>query len=532
MDRLDRDQRGHGRGQAWTYRCLPLLTGNQQGWELVAPTGFTATWDGGHAKEALKIEFDQPELGGFANCHFGFGLLAIQPGYLFRAPASVNLIFRGPSNLPKAGATALEGIVEADWCVFNSTVQWQLTTPGLPVRWEKGEAVGLIVPAPRGYVGTFTPRLAVLADNPALAEAASAWEAMRNEERAEPRQAGKRRRWVGNYARGQGLDGQAAGPADHQRRPRIEPFVRTQEEPVAPTPAPTPRAGGTMLHVHNVQRCGGTGNFVYDLARALPGWRHVALCVNDPEGDPTWRADVAHYMRPLYAPKLTPAILDELDPSAVVLHATYPQHLHGQAPYGWLTEGRKVIAFHHTGSPALAGAVSAYPSEFLRRRLRREGAVVPPVGDLGALLAIERGPGAAQKITTAGKHCPAALDALNASGLEWHSKPPGRLGALPRYLAGYGLALIWSGHQETWCRTLTEVMAAGCVVIAHRAGAVSEQVQDGVNGFLFDTPQQAAELLASVPGRSDLQEIRAAARASAQRFGVDRLRRDMEGLLA
>lgn len=211
-----------GFGGAYSYRCLPLLTGSQQGWELLAPVGFSATWSGGDGLDALSVVFDRAPATPFAASHFGCGLLTIQPGYLFRSPARVNLLFRGPANRPKAGASALEASVEADWNVFNSTFVWRLTVPGLRVRWEEGEPIGLIVPVARGYAETFRPESCAIASAPEIEAAAAAWDAERAADDA-ARKADPRRPWPGRYLRGEDLAGGAAVEG-HRKRVELAPF--------------------------------------------------------------------------------------------------------------------------------------------------------------------------------------------------------------------------------------------------------------------------------------------------------------------
>jgi glycosyltransferase involved in cell wall biosynthesis len=59
------------------------------------------------------------------------------------------------------------------------------------------------------------------------------------------------------------------------------------------------------------------------------------------------------------------------------------------------------------------------------------------------------------------------------------------MNVMQNYLRSYNAAVVWSGKDESWCRTVTECMAAGMVVIAHDIGAIPEQVKDGDTGLLF-----------------------------------------------
>lgn len=273
-----------------------------------------------------------------------------------------------------------------------------------------------------------------------------------------------------------------------------------------------------MLHVHNVRRCGGTGNFVYDMAQCFPEWQHVALCVNDAAGDPAWIRSVSNVMRTMYSPVITEELLDEINPRIVVLHATSGKRLSGGWPYPWLQAGGKryVIRIHHIPThPILPADLSVFVSEYVKERYTQflgkqipRWIVMPPCTDLAPYAAIERPPhGRGRVATTGGKAC-SEMQALMQSELkhwEWDSSPPGRLGQFHHYLAQFPFAVVWSGLQETWCRTVTESMAAGCVTIAHRVGAIPEQIEHGINGFLFDTGADLAPLMDEVQSKSKLE---------------------------
>lgn len=216
MDRVDEP-----RNDSFSYRCLPLLTGNQQGWEFLAPVGFTVEWDGGDLRASTRITYDEPPPYEFALTHFGSGIVTFQIGCLFRTPKGVNLIVRGPANTPKVGIYALEAVVESDWLVFNSTFNWKMTMADTPVRFEKGEPVGMIVPTPRGFAEQFSPEIRSMAANPELQAAAAAWAG----EAAEYRMLNtKKIKWLGRYLRGVDPSGKQVIP-DHKRRVHLREFV-------------------------------------------------------------------------------------------------------------------------------------------------------------------------------------------------------------------------------------------------------------------------------------------------------------------
>jgi glycosyltransferase involved in cell wall biosynthesis len=78
---------------------------------------------------------------------------------------------------------------------------------------------------------------------------------------------------------------------------------------------------------------------------------------------------------------------------------------------------------------------------------------------------------------------------------------------------------------------LLEAMAAGCPVVACRAGGVPDAVQDGVTGFLFDPsdPEGPVRAVARALGsRNDLDTVRLNARREVEQYSwegaTDRLR--------
>jgi hypothetical protein len=161
-------------------RCLPLLMANQSGWVLLSPAPFTATWDGGDFPASLEIAYppETPEKARIAVSHFGHGIVTFRIQDLIQTPPGWNLMVRGPTNTPKDGVAALDGLVETDWSAAPFTMNWKLTRPG-SVRFELDEPFCQILPQRRGELERFRPRLRRLDAFPELARRARAWSAAR-----------------------------------------------------------------------------------------------------------------------------------------------------------------------------------------------------------------------------------------------------------------------------------------------------------------------------------------------------------------
>jgi hypothetical protein len=169
-----------GRG---ANRCLPLLMANESGWVLPVPAALTVVWDGGVGRDAIKVKYadDTPAYQQIASSHFGSGVLTFDVPYLFRTSPGYNLIVRGPTNWPKDGICALDGIVETDWSVATFTMNWKLTRPDNPVSFEEGEPFCMIMPQRRGELAAFTPALRQLEDDEGALAGYSAWQQGREE---------------------------------------------------------------------------------------------------------------------------------------------------------------------------------------------------------------------------------------------------------------------------------------------------------------------------------------------------------------
>jgi hypothetical protein len=162
-------------------RCLPLLVANEHGWVIRNPVAFAATWDGREHPSAIRLSHDDPGTcdRSLATSHFGSGVLTFSIPFLFRTSRGWNLLIRGPANYPKDGACALEGLVETDWAVPTSTMNWKLTRPGLAVRFEAGEPICMIVPEERGLLERIRPRFVPFRTEPELRDEVNAWSQQR-----------------------------------------------------------------------------------------------------------------------------------------------------------------------------------------------------------------------------------------------------------------------------------------------------------------------------------------------------------------
>jgi len=211
---------------SFAYRCLPLNIANAHGWEILSPCRFLAVWDGGIGLDAIKIKTDAPEHLRPVS-HFGSGVLTFHVHGLFRTEPGVNLFVTGPVNLPKDGITALSGVIESDWSPYTFTMNWKFTRPGAIVEFTEGEPFCFFFPLDRSAIEAIEPEIRDLAEDPETEQRYRVWVEARNKFNRElpvPGSEAQREKWQKTYYRGSAPDG-TAGPADHQIKLRIRPFV-------------------------------------------------------------------------------------------------------------------------------------------------------------------------------------------------------------------------------------------------------------------------------------------------------------------
>lgn len=217
-------------GGSFANRCLPLLMANESGWWLRNRHAFTATWHGEPRLDALEIEFDDGVMppGTQPTSLFGYGILTWGTACVFRTSPGVDLLVRGPANLPKDGVTALEGLVEAAWLDVPFTMNWKLTRPELPVRFEQGEPFAMVVPQSRQDLEGYRPVVRPLSDAPEIADSVRRWKTRGHREEirlfaAEHLPGILGTEWDGSYMRGHGGDGSHF--PEHRVRRALQPFA-------------------------------------------------------------------------------------------------------------------------------------------------------------------------------------------------------------------------------------------------------------------------------------------------------------------
>ena len=226
----------------FAYRCLPLLIANQNGWFIVNTHRIRCVWNGGAGEHDLQVidRGGPPGTPCPAQSHFGHGVLTFNLNYLFRTPPGWNLWARGPSNWPKDGVTALEGIVETDWSVATFTMNWKLTTAHQPVEFHPGEPICMITPVRRGETESFQPIARDITDVPELAEGFRKWSESRTQFNRDLRKQDSeaaQEKWQKEYLQG-------FGPGVKAPQHQTKLVLREFELPKQPAP-PAPPSSST-----------------------------------------------------------------------------------------------------------------------------------------------------------------------------------------------------------------------------------------------------------------------------------------------
>jgi len=127
---------------------------NQYGWEILSTHRVRASWDGTSKLEGLHVENLYGD--GRLPCHSHFceGVPTFHTPFFFKTPDGWNLMVRGPTNSPKDGIVALDGIIETDWAHATFTMNWRFTR-ACTVEFAMGEPICLLFPIQRGVLEMF-----------------------------------------------------------------------------------------------------------------------------------------------------------------------------------------------------------------------------------------------------------------------------------------------------------------------------------------------------------------------------------------
>jgi hypothetical protein len=157
-----------------------VAIGNCYGWQVLCPADIAVAWNGGERIEDLAVRSERANA---ATSNFAHGICTFDVGWLFRTPPGVHLMYTGPLNHVKDGATPITGVVETDWLPYTATMNWRLSRPGV-VTWDTGEPYCQIIPVKAGMLDSTELVLHDLADDPALLAEHVEWRRQRTEHRA------------------------------------------------------------------------------------------------------------------------------------------------------------------------------------------------------------------------------------------------------------------------------------------------------------------------------------------------------------
>lgn len=344
----------------------------------------------------------------------------------------------------------------------------------------------------------------------------------------------------------------------------------------------------TVLHFCQVCWLGSVPLFIADIAKTFPEFHHVMCYLREYRTNydaMSWireqGVEVVHW------PKVTQEILKERNPAAVVFHNTPGNLIEGEWPYEWLNEWHTMTYHHMVSWPLVPVDLDVFVSHELFNRgyqkcIRRakEHKFVPPCIDVTPYARIGRkfGPWESPVIGRLhtdheDRHPPEILDIfrsiqavvpkarfIDVGGAKYYADDRGQTfngvcsnptgwtnfagvhqiqmpasGSLPPwgFMKSFDIFLMWNkpGITDTWSRVVTEAMAAGAVVISENKGGPTEQIEDGVNGYLVDHehPEVIGELVKTLCTAVDLRRnmVLKAREDAVSKYGYERLREEL-----
>jgi len=140
------------------YYCLPLVTGNQQGFAIKAAFSFTAVWAGGEAPVVICYgeDYNNKQI---INDHFKNGIITVQNRFALKTPPNINLMTIQPPNYYIPNLIAMTAIIETDNIRRDFTFNLRVMSPDTPVVVKAGDLLAAFIPIPRGTIEKYKVKL-------------------------------------------------------------------------------------------------------------------------------------------------------------------------------------------------------------------------------------------------------------------------------------------------------------------------------------------------------------------------------------
>ena len=256
--------------------------------------------------------------------------------------------------------------------------------------------------------------------------------------------------------------------------------------------------------------------------------------------------------------QLTPDMVREMDPTVIFLKNTPVKYIQGDT--GWLRKWPLVYSHHSFVRPVMACDTRIFNSRFLASQfggmlegmqsdIRYMGSLV----DTSDLRVIKRSAKNARCVVgkvssdhpdkfpksllgvfeeVVSQHCTKGIVVGAAKhwpeASSWLDMPKCGSEPVEDFYENMDIFVYRTAPsmRETWCRVITEAMAAGLAIVAENKGAIPEQIDHGVNGFLCDTSEEFVQHIRTLALSPQLRyDIGMAAREKAvEQFDISMLR--------
>ena len=173
--------------QKYIYRCVPLVSANTQGWEIINPVDAEVSWNGGQTNLDLSVKANKHPFG--PQSHFGCGIVTWYLPFLFRTPPEIGLVVTGPANHEHNDAVPLDAYVRTDWLPFPFTMNWRLTRQNETVKFKAGESICRVYPFPLALLNETELEVRDMHEDPAFMGQVQSWNDRRQQNVAQASQA-------------------------------------------------------------------------------------------------------------------------------------------------------------------------------------------------------------------------------------------------------------------------------------------------------------------------------------------------------